>query len=151
MFQGHAGAGAALMFQAISDLRGTGQEREAEELELALAAVCTRVDRAVSEAEAGSVARIHALLRRARTRLGVGQASDARADLASAWDSGTDLPDRLRAHIGLDYGKLLVAAGAAHTVQARAVLQATRMLCAGDAERCAEIDALLADTAMPAR
>ena len=151
VFQGHAGAGAALMYQAISDLQTAGQSRQAEELELALAAVCSRVDRAVDETPPGSIERVHALLRRARTRLGVGQSVAARADLCTAWDSATQLPNRLRAHIGHDYGKLLVAAGPQHAAQARAVLQAARMLSSDDPERCAELDALLADTAMPAR
>ena len=143
------GPGAALMHGAGADLRSAGLTREAEELELALAAVCQRVDRAVTQASPGSTAQVHALLRRARTRLGVKQASAARADLASAWQCADSMPVSLRVHVGLHYGRLLLAAGPHHTDQARAVLQATRMV-TEDPSQQATLDSLLARAAQPA-
>jgi len=149
VFQGHPGPGAALMHSAIADLRSTGQQQEAGELELALAAICDRVDRAVDQAPPGSTERVHALLRRARTRLAVGQASAARADLAGAWQCADTMPVALRVQVGLHYGKLLLAAGPHHTDQARAVLQATRLI-SKDSDQQAVLDELLACAAQPA-
>ena len=144
VFQGSVGAGVALMSEAVATFRSLGCTTECDELELALAAVQSRVDQAVRDAKTGSEAEAHAWLRRAEVRLGLGSRGPAREDLARAWATAAPLPPETRARVGLDYSRLLVAEGPEHHDAARAVLQAVRAsLHEAD---WPEVDALVART-----
>ena len=146
VFQGFAGAGAALMVEAMGLFGTLGRLAERDELELALAAMHGRVDDAVRDAAPGSEQAVRALVRRAELRLGMGQTTAARADFSTAWRdaSKVELSAEYRGRIGLHYARLLVAVPSAHSEAARTVLQAVRIDLADDADARAEADTLLA-------
>mgnify|MGYP000064517477 CR=1 FL=1 len=141
LFQGHAGAGVALMAEAVGLFRDLNRTAERDELELAIAAVLSRVDQAVRDTPERSTDRVRALVRRAEVRLGVGNSAGARADLSTAWSGATSLSSAFRTRVGLDYSRLLIAAGTHHHAAALAVLQAVRPLASPDTH--AEVDALV--------
>ena len=145
VFQGHAGAGAALMVEAVRLFGTLDRTAERDELELALAAMHGRVDDAVREAEPDTEAAVRATLRRGEVQLGMGQSAAARADFATAWQTAgrIGLPSTFRGHIGLRYAGLLLAGPAAMAESARTVLQATRVDLADDEDALAEVDRLL--------
>ena len=142
VFQGHAGAGAALMVEAAR-LFGT---LERDELELAIAAMHGRVEEAVRDAPPDTEAAVRATVRRAEVQLGLGQHGAARSDFAAAWHTASriGLDPHLRGHIGMRYARLLLAGSEGTTDSVRTVLQTARVDLATDADALAELDTLLA-------
>lgn len=126
LFQGQAGPGVALMAEALGRYRELGQNTECDELELALAAVRTRVEQAVSDAREGTPEQVHARVRRAEVALGLGSRSAAREDLGLAWSAAGLLTDRARAQVGLQYARLLATDEESHHAAALTVLQTIR-------------------------
>lgn len=144
VFQGEVDAGVALMHAAASDWRTAGEETAAHELDLAVAAVCERIDRAVDDAGVEPGPRAEALCRRARVKLAVGLGDDARKDLDAAWAMAAHLDPGPRGRVGALHGQVLAASGRPDA--ALAVLHAARdaLTEAGDAAWLARVDALLA-------
>jgi len=113
VFQGRPAEGVALMHAAVRDWRTAGDPTAAHELELAVSAICERVDRAVDETpEAETEARAAALCRRAEVALATDHAERALEDLAEAWSIAQSLPSRPRGRVGALYGQVLAARSA---------------------------------------
>ncbi len=146
VFQGHAGAGAALMVEAARLFGTLKRTAERDELELALAAMHGRVDEAVRDAPPDTEVAVRATVRRAEVHLGMGRPNAARSDFATAWHTAAriSLPASLRGHIGVRYARLLIAGSEGTTDSARAVLQTARVDLAADVDALTEIDTLLA-------
>lgn len=143
VFLGQPAEGVALMHGAVADWRSAGETTAAHELELAMSAVCERVDRAVQEsAEAPAEARAAALCRRAEVALATGRTDRALADLASAWDVARPLAARPRGKVAARYGQLLAAQGSPHAVP---ILLAAReaWVAAGEPAWVARVDQLI--------
>lgn len=124
VFLGQPGEGVALMQAAVRDWRTAGDDTAAHELELAVSAICERVDRAVDEASGSDPEhRAACLCRRAEVALGTDHTARALEDLAAAWALARELPARPRGRVGALYGQVLAAQGAA---TAMSVLLAAR-------------------------
>lgn len=142
VFQGQLGAGVAMMAEAVGHYRSMGLTAEENELELALAAIQSRVEQSVQHSTEGSEEWIHATVRRAEVRLGLGSRGPAREDWGRAWAASATLSASNRTRIGLEYSRLLVSEGPAHHRSALAVLQTIRADLP-EAQR-AEVDHLVA-------
>jgi hypothetical protein len=143
VFQGRPADGVALMHAAVGDWRAAGDAAAAHELELAVSAVCERVDRAVDELGDGAPeARAAALSRRAQVALATGHVDRATADLEAAWGLAQGLPARPRGRVAALYGQLLTAQGAPGAMP---ILQAARAAWqeAADPAWVARVDALI--------
>ena len=143
IFLGEPHHGVVVLREAVAAWTRLGQDQPVRELELAIQAVCARVDRAVTEAD-GEAARATALFQRARVRLACADADGARDDLEAVWPAVQRSGDAESVGVvGTLLGQLLVAAGApsatAVLTTARAAWQAH-----GDAEQVAHTDAMLA-------
>ncbi|MEC8422154.1 MAG: hypothetical protein VX000_00180, partial [Myxococcota bacterium] len=144
VFLGLPGEGISLMQGAVVDWDAAGETTAAHELELAISAVCERVDRAVVEAEGGSAEeRAAALCRRAQVALATDHPEAALSDLADAWSLARALPDRPRGRVAALYGQVLAAQG---SEAALPVLLAAReaWASADDPSWVARVDALIA-------
>lgn len=147
VFLGRPAEGASLMHGAVRDWQAAGESTAAHELELALSAVCERVDRAVDEAaSAPAESRAAALCRRAQVALATDDAERAVRDLAAAWDLARPLDPRPRGRVGALYGQLLAARGAPDALP---VLLAARQAWEAVGERgwIQRVDALIAGAA----
>ena len=146
VFQGRPAEGVALMHAAVQDWRSAGDATAAHELELAVSAICERVDRAVDEiSDADPETRAAALCRRAEVALATDHAERAQCDLAEAWSLAQVLPARPRGRVGALYGQLLAARGAPG---AMAVLLTARAAWAeaDEPQWLERVDAILATT-----
>ena len=141
VFVGEPHNGVVVMREAQAAWRRLDQEAPVRELDLAIQAVCSKVDEAVSAATSPA-ALVHALFGRARVRLAIEDAGGARSDLQQAWD----LCGRLEradftAVVGTLLGQLLTAAAdpSADAVLARAQAAWSAQ---GDPEEAARVAAL---------
>ncbi len=148
VFSGQPAAGAVWMKQGIRLLNEGEQQREAEELELGLAAICDRVDRAVSEHPTGTLAHVEALILRGHVQAATGRTTGAQADLLAAWESAntTSLPLHRRIAVAIDAARLL-ATEARHNARAQALLQAARIEAAAETDLLERVDDALASLA----
>ncbi len=151
VFQGHAGAGVALMSRAVGLWTELGRATERDELELALAAIHNRVDQAVRDATPGSLDALRAIVRRAEEALGLGRRDRARSDFANAWRglAGASADPQLVVRVGLDYAQLLLADHSATTEPAQTVLLAVRQAAVGQPDILTTVDELLAKVPGP--
>ena len=141
VFRGRPDLGVALMTQAIEAWQACGEAAASHELGLALAAICERVDRTVTDAGGDPDGRARALEARARVKLAIGQPHDADTDLAQAWAIARS--PAVRGRVGATYGPALRAAG--RDALAETVLTEARQAwaTAGDGAWVAHIEALL--------
>jgi tetratricopeptide (TPR) repeat protein len=144
VFQGEVATGVALMQDAAAAWREAGEETTAHELDLAVAAVCERVDRAVDEAGVEPGPRAEALARRARVKSALGMTAEAAEDLGKAWAMAARLEPGRRGRIGLLYGGALLERGAPDAALAVVRVARAALEAAGDAHGLAAADALLA-------
>ena len=142
VFQGEPHHGVVVLREAIAAWTRLGQDQPVRELELAVQAVCARVDRAVVEAQ-GEAAAATARFHRARVRLACEDAAGARADLEAAWPAVQRGGDAESVGVvGTLLGQLLVAAGAPSALDVLTTARAA-WSAHGDAEEVGRIDALL--------
>lgn len=144
VFQGEPHHGVVVMREAAAAWQRLGQSQPVRELELAIQAVCSRVDKGVRDAGTDSAARAQALFARARVRLASDDATGAQSDLLACWPSVQQAGDAESvAVVGTMLGQLMVAA---QDPGAPSVLATTRAAwqTTGDNDRVAQIDALLA-------
>lgn len=143
VFRGRPAEGVALMQGAVADWRTADEATAAHELELAVTAICDRVDRAVEEsAGAPAEAQAAALCRRAEVALATGRTDRALLDLAAAWDLARPLAPRLRGRVAALHGQVLAAQGSPEALpvllSARAAWEAV-----GDPDWVARVDGLI--------